>query len=355
MVVEAPQFTAGTWPIFGHGWAVDLLQQAIAPAAKTGGRRDAGPSHAYLLLGAPQLGKTTLARAFAQALLCTAEAARPCNRCRSCVQLQHGNHPDFRLLQPRDKEGRTDRVNGELRAEQANELIREAALRPLEGRYRVFLIQDVHTANPSFANKILKTLEEPPAQVVLLLTAADRQQVLPTIISRCQVLELRPLDRETVAHALRAGWHADEQQADLLARLSNGRLGWAVAELAHPEHGAERAAQIDTLLGLLRADPIDRLALAESLAAKRDSRQLFGLIETWTSWWRDVMLVQADARQACSNVDRWDQLAACAAQVEQTRVREFLAVLQRIEGYLHHTVNTRLALDVLVLRLPQMT
>ncbi len=123
-----------------------------------------------------------------------------------------------------------DRFDGELRAEQAVALIRDAMLRPVEGRYRIFLLQDIHTANASFANKILKTLEEPPSHTILLLTATDRQSVLPTIVSRCQVLELRPLDRLAVVDALQAGWAVDGEQAALLARLSNGRLGWAVEQ-----------------------------------------------------------------------------------------------------------------------------
>ena len=93
-----------------------------------------------------------------------------------------------------------------LRVEQAVELVHEATLRPVEGRYKVFVIQDTHTANDGFANKLLKTLEEPPEYVVFVLTALDRNSVLPTIASRCQVMELRPLAARTVREALMAQW-----------------------------------------------------------------------------------------------------------------------------------------------------
>ncbi|NJN84531.1 MAG: hypothetical protein HC802_21110, partial [Caldilineaceae bacterium] len=148
----------GSWAIYGHEWAVRLLQRVI-PSTQHDQTLPPryGPRHAYLFLGSAQIGKTTLARSFAAALLCTGDQP-PCGTCRSCSLLAHGNHPDFHLVQPLDRDGGVDRANGLLRAEQAAELIHAAALRPLEGRYRIFLLQDAHLANDTFANKLLKTL-----------------------------------------------------------------------------------------------------------------------------------------------------------------------------------------------------
>ncbi|MBW7883074.1 MAG: DNA polymerase III subunit delta' [Caldilineaceae bacterium] len=309
-------------------------------------------SHAYLFLGPPQIGKTTFARAFAQAILCETAVGHPCGTCRACQLVARNNHPDFRLLQPLDKDGNPDRDKGELRTEQAADLIREVALRPVEGRLRVFLIQDVHAANPYFANKILKTLEEPPEHAVLLLTAQHRSAVLPTIVSRCQVLELRSLDEKTVAEALSTGWQASGSQAQLLARLANGKLGWAVGQLARPDALSQRQEHLETLWRLMDADRVERLAYANNLAAGRNSRQLFGLIEVWMTWWRDVLLAQSGGGDACSNIDHEDRIAAHARAIDSETVREYVKTLTRIEGYLRHTVNVRLALDVVLLRLP---
>jgi DNA polymerase III subunit delta' len=341
----------GQWPVYGHTWAVELLQKAVVPPGRRTGERS-GPNHAYLFLGPPQIGKSTLAVAFARALLCEAESGRPCGACRACQLMARSSHPDFQLVQPTDTEGVVDRQKGVLRAERANELIRDAALRPMEGQWRIFLIQDAHTANASFSNKMLKTLEEPPDQSIFLLTALDRKSVLPTTASRCQVLDLRPLDAPSIEMALQVGWQATPQQAQLLARLANGRLGWAVEQVRDPARGQQRLEQLAALRQLMAADRIERLAFAETLAASRNSRNLFGLLEVWTTWWRDVMLVQAGCFDACANVDQEEEIHRQARLLEQARVREFMHTLQRIEGYLHHTVNTRLALDVLVLKLP---
>lgn len=354
MTTSPPHSAPGVWPVYGHTWAAQLLQRALQTDAASA--HNVRLSHAYLLIGSPQVGKTTFARAFAKALLCSNIERAPCGECRSCRLMRQGGHPDFRFLQPTakaDKEFVVDRQKGELRAEHAENLIRDVTLRPMEGARKVFLIQDMHLANPTFANKILKTLEEPPPHAVLLVTARHRSEVLPTIVSRCQVLDLRPLDQPVMVEALQQGWQVTKEDAELLARLSGGRLGWAVDQLRHPESREERSQLLESLWRLLAADRLERLRFAGELAAQRDNQRTFNLIEVWTSWWRDVLLTQSRCDDACSNIDQRERLSQDARALEPDVVHEYLLTLKRIEGYLRHTVNTRLALDVLMLKLPQ--
>jgi DNA polymerase-3 subunit delta' len=266
--------------------------------------------------------------------------------------MTRGAHPDFRVVAPVDKNGEIDRLNGILRVEQAAEVIREAALHPIEGRYKIFLLQDFHAANDAFANKLLKTLEEPSGHVMLCLTALDRASVLPTIVSRCQTYELHPLDEQTINQALITGWQADVEQAQLLGRLANGRMGWAVQQLMQPHGQQERLAQLQDLWRLVKANRIERLNFAERLAANRNNQQLFSLLELWTSWWRDVLLSQSDCANLCSNMDQQPEIERQARLLAQDDIQNYLRTLRQVEGYLHHTVNTRLALDVLLLQVP---
>jgi DNA polymerase-3 subunit delta' len=344
---------AGRWPVAGHDWIVEQLAHTLADASSSG-----GPRHAYLFLGPRQVGKSTLVRAFAAALLCTGGGSRPCGACRSCRLMAAGSHPDFVLVQPLDKpvekDGRPDR-SGKFYVAQADEIVHAAALRPAEGRFKLFHIQDMHLAADSFANKLLKTLEEPPAHVVLCLSALDRSGLLPTVVSRCQLFDLRPVAPPAI-EALLVGQHkAAPEQARLLARLANGRPGWAVDQWAHKDAWQEaRAGQLETLWRLMSADRAERLAHSESLAANRNNAQLFNMLELWSVWWRDLMLAQAGCPDAVCNVDFQPVLDQQAAAISPRRVQDYLATLKRTEGYLRHTVNARLALDVLLLRLPRL-
>ena len=163
------------WQIIGHDWAVDLLRRSLEA-----GRM----AHAYLMSGPSQVGKTTLALALAKALNCT-YADPPCGHCPSCLQIEHGTHPDVQLIVG-------DGARESIKIEQIRVLQREAVLSPYEGGYRVFVLRRIDRASVEAANSLLKTLEEPPPHVVLVLTALDPEALPATIVSRCQRLDLRP-------------------------------------------------------------------------------------------------------------------------------------------------------------------
>ena len=134
------------------------------------------------------LGKSTLARWLAQSLFCTGAEGDPCGTCRDCQAMRGGNHPDFLQIVPTDSQGQTNRLNGLLRVEQAEDIQHHAMLRPFQSKHRVILIRDLQLAHESFLNKLLKTFEEPPPAVVLLGTVTHASRLLPTLVSRCQLL-----------------------------------------------------------------------------------------------------------------------------------------------------------------------
>lgn len=325
-------------PVFGHAWAQRLLQSAVLS-----GRA----SHAYLFAGPDQIGKTTLARAFAQALTC--HSPRPaenglgaCGQCRSCRLAASGSHPDHRLIEP---EG------DQLKIEQMRDLIREATLSPIEGRYKIFIIRRFDFANTHAANALLKTLEEPSDSTRILLTSGQGA-LLPTITSRCQVLNLRTLPLPTLAAALCTGWQAPPEQAELLARLSGGRLGWAVQMLAQPANWQARHDRLHALLELTRQRPVERLTFAAGLAKSNNSEET---LHDWLLWWRDVLLVQHACDHLIVNLDQRQQLHTLAAATLPGEVRRFIEALIAASQHLRQNVNTQLALEALLLKMPAAT
>lgn len=320
------------WPVVGHEWAVELLQRAVATGQL---------SHAYLLTGPPQVGKTTLARACAQALLCTAEDP-PCGQCTACRKVQQSTHPDLHIIVPQ-------RAN--LLIDQVRELQRQAALSPVEARYKVFILRQIERATAPAANALLKTLEEPPPHVVLFLTLTQGEQTLPTVASRCQQLTLRPLPVAQVAQALQERWQVPPERAELLARLSQGRLGWAVTMLRDDAAWQQRARWLDDLLTLGEQNRLERMRYAERLS--HDKANATNVLHLWTTWWHDILLLQNGCQEQVANIDRLDLLWHEARRYESQQVRAFLGELATTARYLEQNVNPRLALEVLLLRLPR--
>src|SRR5215208_5469335 len=209
------------WNIIGHTWAVDLLRRSIE-----GGH----VAHAYLLSGPTSVGKALLALRLAQALNCEIGGPDPCLICRACRRIERGNYPDVRIagmasqaagLKPDEAQRQKDLKIDTIREWQA-----DINLRPYEGRHRVFILHDAEKLTEAAANAMLKTLEEPPPYARLVLVANTSGDLLPTIVSRCQPLKLRPAPRAELAATLRESYNLEPGDASLLAAWSGGRVGW---------------------------------------------------------------------------------------------------------------------------------
>jgi DNA polymerase-3 subunit delta' len=327
------------WNLVGHEWAVSALQRDIS---------DGRLKHAYLITGAAGVGKRTLAMAFVKAILC--EKGTGCGECRPCKLMASSNHPDVISVTPAVS-GKIIKTES-IAVDRIRELIKMLSLKPAEASRRVAIVTDFETANENASNAFLKTLEEPPGDAILILTAENAETLLPTIRSRCELISLRPLSSTAIKEALTERWQVPVEQAGLLAHLAGGRLGWAVAATQDDGQTLERRAQrLEEMEGLLGGSRIDRFIYAEVLA--KDRNALKETLELWLSWWRDVMLVASNASAIPFNSDQLSALRTVADAVGVEAAARMVEAVQRTLGLLPRNINARLALEVLMLDLPK--
>ena len=325
------------WDILGHEWAVQLLESRL---------ENDRLRHAYLFTGPQGVGRRTLALRFTQAINCPQPVApgHPCQICKTCTQIAAEKHPDLTIIQSNEP------VNV-IKVDQIRELQRSLSLTPYQAKYRVALLLRFEEATHSAANALLKLLEEPPTQVVLLLTAESAEALLPTIVSRCEVLHLRPLPLEILHTGLREKWSIPAEEAELLAHISGGRPGYALFLHQSPDALEQRKIWLDDQKHLLKSNRVTRFAYAENIAKNKPG--LHAAIQVWMSFWRDVLLRKSSASTPLANPERVVEIDQLATRLQLSIIRGVIDNLDRTQSLLDHNVNTRLATEVLLLDLPR--
>ncbi|MFW6113101.1 MAG: DNA polymerase III subunit delta', partial [Thermodesulfobacteriota bacterium] len=302
-------------------------------------------AHAYLFLGPEGVGKESVARALAAALNCAEpqEDGDACGLCPSCKRLAAGTNPDFLVIRPTSRD-RPPKV----KIDQIRELRRVTAYPPVAGGWRVALIKPGDQMRDEAVNALLKTLEEPPAQHLLILTAGVEADLFPTIVSRCQKLAFTPLPYPVIAEELqRRG--LSPSQANLLAALSGGSLGRALA--LEPEEFIRQRQQVLTdLEALSQGKASTALDWAQGLAkATADTDTFLVLTQLW---YRDLLLLSYGApERLLAHQDRLPELKAEAASNRREAWLTKLAALSEAQRHLRANLNQELTLDLLGFRL----
>jgi len=335
-----PRSVPGFSSIIGQAKPVKLLTTLL--------QRETLP-HALLFTGIDGVGKRTAAKTLAMACNCVPSNRLsahpkdpvldlPCGQCRSCRKIESGTHPDILALAPTD---------GIIRIAQVRQLCETLSLKPYEARRRVVVLADAQALNPEAGNALLKVLEEPPDRTLLILTARQRSDLLPTIVSRCQHIRFGPLAASHVAKLLTASRDLDPEAAGIIAQLSHGSFTRAL-KLHRDNWITRRDWLIDGLTKLPSQTVTLKLAWAAQLG--QNKAHLEDALEVLQIWLRDLAVYRHNP-QKIINKDLTEKIQYASQGVDPKAFIAKIHVLAKTQKKIEANANIRLALETMVLQL----
>jgi len=293
-------------------------------------------AHAYIFFGPGGVGKKLAALCFAKTLNCEGKPEEaPCDRCGSCKKIDSRNHPDVLLLEP-EKEGASVKI------ERIREIIKDIALKPYEGRKKVYIIDGSETMTHEAQNALLKTLEEPSSESVLILIAQRLKALLPTVISRAQVVKFFPFKEDELKNILKSLYGMDDARAHVLSRLSSGRLG---ESLKYKDDDF-----FDRRLRILKALENGSLSDSDYDPGSKGNLKLY--LDIMLSWYRDILIAKTGLEDVLElvNIDRKDAIVNTARRMDFERVNDIMNEIVLTTSFLDQNANPKLAMAALELK-----
>jgi DNA polymerase-3 subunit delta' len=329
------------WRTIGQQKAIAFLKHNLAAE---------NAAHAFLFTGPAHVGKLTMAFDLAQALNCQSDEP-PCGKCTSCERILQGKHSDVMLIDLDNSPGTQDASSrSKISINDIKEIERSASLFPYEGIYRVFIINGAENMSREAANSLLKILEEPPPQVIFALTATDETHLLPTVISRCQRIDLVPLPSAEIENILVRSCGIESEKAKLIARLSGGCPGWALNASINDTYLNERADRLSQITPLLTSNWEDRFTYAAQFENKRKKAE--DILNIWLAWWRDILLVKGGCKEYIVNIDYISTIETWARTLTLSEISNFAAYIGQSLDALSRNANVRLLFETIMLEMP---
>jgi DNA polymerase-3 subunit delta' len=299
-------------------------------------------AQAYLFLGMEGVGKKLAAYSLAKALNCRGERSKPylsCDSCLSCLKIDHGNHPDVQVV------GGTPEL---IKIGQVRELQRKLHYKPLEGRKKVVIIDGAENLGPAAANALLKTLEEPPPETVIILISTSLSLLLPTIISRCQKIRFQPLSINSLREVVGRALPLKEEAVQSLAFLSGGSPGRAL-QLAEESIWDTRKELLQRI-EQLSSDNIEELfQFSGSLA--EDKEGLEGIFELLKTFFRDILIFRENGKDRVVNLDLLPSIERLASKLSSAELVDRIEAINEAQSALRQNVNRQLAVERMLLRI----
>ncbi len=310
-----------SWDICGHHKQMAFLQSAITQQAVV---------HGYLFVGPSHIGKETVARAFTQSLLCHGGSGKtPCGSCAACTQFERGIHSDVYTVE-RLTDPKTQKLKSSISIDQIRDLKSKLQQGTLLGGYKVAMIPEAELLNTNAANALLKALEEPVGKTLIILIASSFDAVLPTIASRCQVVQFTPVATRDLEACL--AQKTDTASARQWARIAAGRPGLAFNYIENPHLQDAYVHGVSWLLQSFSLPLYQRLGKVSDLFEwtadeRRNQQQLEVVMSHWQYLLRDCLLFQSENRALLVNGNLIDEMQTVA---QRFSVHRLIGLMNRL-------------------------
>ncbi len=330
------------WPIYGHDAQARVLQESITLG---------NLAHAYIFYGPPQIGKRAVADSFIQSILCQGQDPHPCQRCDHCAAYSGGVHPDVFAVRPRDGAST-------ISVEQIRQLQNQLYLRPTFASVMIGMVYDAQRLHLVAANALLKLLEEPPPNVIIVLVAHTLATLPATLISRCQLLKFRPLTYAAMKKWL-SSQLLDQRMTKTVAALSMGRIG--VAQSLIQDTLQSYHASVSAILTMFEGAALDRFLYIEKLVSEfkaktglDEGRDLIGSFLDYSELLlRDLLLVKISRELVCNETYR-DRLQKLSKRFTMQVLHQLLSELRAVRMQLARHLNVQLALENYSIKIPEL-
>lgn len=300
-------------------------------------------AHAYLFVGPPEIGKKTLALELAKWLLCqNTKKSAACGQCRSCVEIQKNRHPDVFILQPRQEEKREVIKTFEIGIDEVEVLRHRISLSPYNSVYKIAIIDGAEWLTREAANSFLKTLEEPSGRSLIILVSSAWQSLLPTIVSRCQLIKFLPVAEEEILEKLK-NEARNEKELNRAVKLSAGRPGRAIKIIQDKEWLNNQKINIENFIKILKADLAVRWELAGQLS--KNTAAAKEILSQWVLWLRDRIFEGG----ACDDLMTGEKEKT---NYSQKNLLNLIKEIQKTQVILDNpSFNAKLALEILMMKI----
>ncbi len=321
--------------IIGHETIIEYFRNAISMDKV---------SHAYILNGEDKSGKLMLAEAFAAALQCEEKGMEPCGNCRSCKQAAGRNQPDILYV----SHEKPNTISVDDVRKQIND---DIALKPYSSKFKIYIVDEAEKMNVQAQNALLKTMEEPPSYAVILLLTVNADSFLPTILSRCVRLDLKPVSDEKIRKYLIEQKQVSKDQADICVAFAQGNVGKAI-RLSDSENFNEMKNSAISLIK--RLDEIDLHGMMEAVKKITDYKlEINDYFDFIMIWYRDVLLYKAtaDANRLIFRDEVYSIKKASHSSYEG--IETILTALDKAKDRLRANVNFELLIELLLLTIKE--